>query len=79
PGMSSTFITHLRVAGKLVNARGVHQLYQSRISSWSLLVLVLAAAVTVFVAVVFSPASPILARYFEATWHSFTYWLTGKF
>ena len=44
-----------------------------------LLVLVLAAAVTVFVAVVFSPASPILARYFEATWHSFTYWLTGKF
>jgi hypothetical protein len=25
-----------------------------------------------------SPASPILARYFEATWHSFTYWLTGK-
>ena len=63
---------------KLVNARGVHQLYHSRISGWSLLVLVLAAAVTVFVAVVFSPASPILARYFEATWHSFTYWLTGK-
>ena len=59
--------------------RGEHQLYHSRISGWSLLVLVLAAAVTVFVAVVFSPASPILARYFEATWHSFTYWLTGKF
>src|SRR5947208_2843208 len=78
PGMSSTFITHLRVGSKLVNARGVHQLYHSRISGWSLLVLVLAAAVTVFVAVVFSPASPILARYFEATWHSFTYWLTGK-
>ncbi len=78
PGMSSTFITHLRVAGKLVNARGVHQLYQSRISGWALLMLVLAAAVTVFVAVVFSPASPVLARYFEATWHSFTYWLTGK-
>ena len=55
PGMSSTFITHLRVAGKLVNARGVHQLYQSRISGWSLLVLVLAAAVTVLVAVLFSP------------------------
>src|ERR1700750_1032031 len=79
PGMSSTFITHLRVGSKLVNARGVHQLYHSRISAWALLVLVLAAAVTVFVAVVFSPASPILARYFEATWHSFTYWLTGKF
>ena len=71
PGMSSTFITHLRVAGKLVNARGVHQLYHSRISGWSLLVLVLAAAVTVLVAVLFSPAEPVLARYFEATWHSF--------
>jgi uncharacterized membrane-anchored protein len=71
PGMSSTFITHLRVAGKLVNARGVHQLYQSRISGWSLLVLVLAAAVTVLVAVVFSPIEPVLARYIEATWHSF--------
>src|SRR6201996_2976073 len=78
PGMSSTFITHLRVGSKLVNARGVHQLYHSRISGWSLLVLGPAAAVTGFVAVVFSPASPILARYFEATWHSFTYWLTGK-
>jgi uncharacterized membrane-anchored protein len=71
PGMSSTFITHLRVAGKLVNARGVHQLYQSRISGWSLLVLVLAAAITVLVAVLSSPAEPVLARYFEATWHSF--------
>jgi len=78
PGMSSTFITQLRVGGKLVNARGVHQLYQSRISGWSLLVLVLAAAVTVLVAVLFSPIEPVLARYFEATWHSFTYWLTGK-
>jgi hypothetical protein len=29
--------------------------------------------------VAFSPAGPIFARYFEATWHSFTYWLTGKF
>jgi uncharacterized membrane-anchored protein len=78
PGMSSTFITHLRVAGKLVNARGVHQLYHSRISCWALLWLVLAAAVTVCVAVLCSPAGPILAVYFEATWHSFTNWLGGK-
>jgi uncharacterized membrane-anchored protein len=77
PGMSSTFITHLRVAGKLVNARGVHQLYHSRISGWSLLALVLAAAVTVLVAVVFSPAAPVMARYVDVTWHSFTNWLTG--
>jgi uncharacterized membrane-anchored protein len=78
PGMSSTFITHLRVAGKLVNARGVHQLYQIRVSAWSLLALVLAAAVAMFVAVMFSPAGPILISYFEATWQSLTYWLNGK-
>ena len=77
PGMASTFITHLRVGGKLVNARGVHQLYQSRISGWSLLAMVLAAAATIVVAVAFSPAGAVLLRYFGATWHSFTYWLTG--
>ena len=36
PGMASAFLTHLRVGSKLVNARGVHQLYQSRISGWAL-------------------------------------------
>jgi uncharacterized membrane-anchored protein len=78
PGMSSTFVTHLRVAGKLVNARGVHQLYSSRIPGWWLLALAGAATVTMLVAVVFSPSWPVLANYFNATWHSFTYWLTGK-
>jgi uncharacterized membrane-anchored protein len=72
PGMASTFLTHLRVGGKLVNARGVHQLYQSRISVWALILLVLAAAVTIVVAIVYSPAGPILDNYF-------TYWFTGLF
>jgi uncharacterized membrane-anchored protein len=79
PGMSSTFLTHLRVGDKVVNARGVHQLYQSRISGWALLVLVLAAAVTIIVTVVSSPAGPILGNYFSATWHTFSYWFTGLF
>jgi uncharacterized membrane-anchored protein len=79
PGMSSTFLTQLRVGEKVVNARGVHQLYQSRISGWALLALVLAAAVTVVVAVVRSPAGPILGDYFGASWHTFSYWFTGLF
>jgi len=79
PGMASTFLTHLRVGGKLVNARGVHQLYQSRISGWALLVLVLAAVFTLVVAVFSSPAGPILGNYFSATWHTFVYWFTGLF
>ena len=79
PGMASTFLTHLRVGTKVVNARGVHQLYHSRISVGALLVLVLAAAVTLVVAVASSPAGPILGDYFSATWHSFVYWFTGLF
>jgi uncharacterized membrane-anchored protein len=79
PGMASTFLTHLRVGGKLVNARGVHQLYQSRISGWALAVLVVAAAVTIVVAIAYSPAGPILGNYLNGTWHTFTYWFTGLF
>jgi uncharacterized membrane-anchored protein len=77
--MASTFLTHLRVGGKLVNARGVHQLYQSRISGWALLALVLAAVFTLVVAVFFSPAGPILGNYFSVTWHTFAHWFTGLF
>lgn len=79
PGMASTFLTHLRVGGKLVNARGVHQLYQSRISGWSLFVLVLAAAFTLVIVVMFSPVGPILGTYFSVTWHTFATWFTGLF
>jgi uncharacterized membrane-anchored protein len=79
PGMASTFLTHLRVGGKLVNARGVHQLYQSRISGWALLVLVLAAAFTLVIVVTFSPVGPILGNYFSVTWHTFATWFTGLF
>jgi uncharacterized membrane-anchored protein len=79
PGMASTFLTHLRVGSKLVNARGVHQLYQSRISGWALAVLVVAAAVTIVVAIAYSPAGPVLGDYLSGTWHTFAYWFTGLF
>jgi uncharacterized membrane-anchored protein len=79
PGMASTFLTHLRVGGKLVNARGVHQLYQSRISGWALAALVVAAAVTIVVAIAYSPAGPILGNYLSATWNTFAYWFSGLF
>jgi uncharacterized membrane-anchored protein len=79
PGMASTFLTHLRVGGKLVNARGVHQLYQSRISGWALAALMIAAAVTIGVAIAYSPTGPILGNWISATWHTFAYWFTGLF
>jgi len=79
PGMASTFLTHLRVGSKLVNARGVHQLYRSRISGWALVALVVAAAVTIVVAIAYSPTGPFLGNYLSATWHTFAYWFTGLF
>lgn len=41
-GMASTFLTRLRVGGKLVEPRGVSRLYQQRISNLQLAVLVFA-------------------------------------
>ena len=78
-GAASTFLTRLRVGGTLVEPKGVSQLYRSRISSWALLPLVLAALVTIVVALHFSAAGPVFSGYLGAKWDAFTYWLTGLF
>jgi len=49
-GMASTFLTRLRVGGKLVDAKGVSQLYQHRISNLQLTLLVLAGLLALGVA-----------------------------
>jgi uncharacterized membrane-anchored protein len=49
-GMASTFLTRLRIGGKLVDARGVIRLYRSRISAAALLLLVIAALLAVVAA-----------------------------
>lgn len=46
-GMASTFLTRLRVGGKLVDARGVMRLYRNRISAAALLLLVIAMLLAV--------------------------------
>ncbi len=40
-GMASTFLTRLRVGGKLVDAKGVSRLYRARISGMSLVVMLM--------------------------------------
>lgn len=49
-GMASTFLTRLRVGSKLVDAKGVSLLYRSRISTVSLMWLVLAGALALLAA-----------------------------
>ncbi|MEP7053822.1 MAG: putative cytokinetic ring protein SteA [Actinomycetota bacterium] len=74
-GMASTFLTRLRVGGKLVDAKGVSRLYRSRIQTRSLVLLVLAALVTIATAVSISPAGQLSARLFASTWSDFARWL----
>jgi uncharacterized membrane-anchored protein len=50
-GMASTFLTRLKVGGKLVDAKGVSRLYRQNISGSALLLLVLSAVAALAVAV----------------------------
>jgi uncharacterized membrane-anchored protein len=77
--MASTFLTRLRVDDKIVDAKGVSRLYQSRISSTAIIPLVLAAAITVLVAIVVLPAGQIFLRFLGTQLENFWYWLTGLF
>ncbi|MFI0479806.1 putative cytokinetic ring protein SteA [Actinomadura sp. 9N215] len=78
-GMASTFLTRLRVGSKLVDAKGVSRLYRSRISTWSLLFLVLGAVVAIVTAVAMSPAGGVISPLLADRWHAFVFWLTGLF
>ena len=77
PGMGSTFVTRLRVGGKLVDAKGVSRLYRPLVSGRALMALVLAASATILVAMAVTPAGQIFLRFLGAQWDAARYWLTG--
>jgi uncharacterized membrane-anchored protein len=76
-GMASTFLTRLRVGGKLVDAKGVSRLYRSRIPVYSLVLLVLSTAIAFVVALFVTPGGQLYRQYFSSDWHNFTHWLSG--
>jgi uncharacterized membrane-anchored protein len=78
-GMASTFLTRLRLGGKLVDAKGVSRLYRSRISTAALVVLVLAALVSIGTAFAVSAAGRIYLDLLADQWHSFVFWLENLF
>ncbi len=78
-GMASTFLTRLRVGGKLVDAKGVSRLYRSRISAWSLVALVLSTLVAMAAAVYLSSAGHAYGRLVADAWASFWFWLRNLF
>ena len=63
----------------LVDAKGVSRLYRSRVPATAVIPLVLAAAVTVLVAMVALTAGQIFFRYMGTELETFWYWLTGLF
>jgi uncharacterized membrane-anchored protein len=78
-GMASTFLTRLRVGGKLVDAKGVSRLYRRQISAWSLVLLVLATLVAMAAALYVSTAGQAYGDIFADLWNSFQFWLTNLF
>ena len=78
-GYSSTFLTRLRVGGKLVDAKGVSRLYRPRVSGWALMSLVLAASATVLIILAYSRTGQIFLRYLSTQWDVVRYWLSGLF
>lgn len=78
-GMASTFLTRLRVGGKLIDAKGVSRLYRSRISTPSLLLLVATTLITMSLAVIVSPVGKIWLDSVRDVWNGFIFWLVGLF
>ena len=78
-GMASTFLTRLRVGGKLVDAKGVSRLYRSRISNASLAALVLAALTTIIATLLVSPAGKGYLTVLGSVWDDFVFWLRSWF
>ncbi len=64
--MASTWLTRLRVGGKLVDAKGVSRLYRQRISNGQLTMLLLAGLVAVATAMASTPKGQILYAFMGA-------------
>ncbi|GAA4991160.1 putative cytokinetic ring protein SteA [Kineococcus glutinatus] len=81
-GMASTFLTRLRVGGKLVDAKGVSRLYRSRISNVQVLVLVLAGVLALVAALAVTPTGQailaVTGARVEDAWAFLTGWLPGS-
>nr|WP_246645406.1 putative cytokinetic ring protein SteA [Nonomuraea ceibae] len=78
-GMASTWLTRLRVGSKLVDAKGVSRLYQSRVSWASLLTLAVAAAITICVALSVTPVGHVWITGLVDLWNAFIFWQLGLF
>jgi uncharacterized membrane-anchored protein len=76
-GMASTFLTRLRVGGKLIDAKGVSRLYRQRIGSRPLLIFVLSAFLTIAAALGASDVGRSYVTVLGDIWSGLVYWVQG--
>lgn len=77
-GMASTFLTRLKVGGKLVDAKGVSRLYRQNISGSSLLLLVLSAVAAMASALAVSTVGKAYLAVISEWWDNVVFQL-GQF
>lgn len=75
-GMASAVLTRIRVGDKIVDAKGVSRLYQSRISGRALLLLAVAAMLPV-IALALTPAGKLYLGYLSLALRQVWLWLDG--
>jgi uncharacterized membrane-anchored protein len=78
-GMASTFLTRLRVGGKLVDAKGVSRLYRQRIGNSQLLILALSGLFALLVALAATPAGQTTYALIGTRLDDLWFWLTSWF
>ncbi|MGO1479871.1 MAG: putative cytokinetic ring protein SteA [Brachybacterium sp.] len=78
-GMSSTFLTRLRIGSKLVDAKGVSRLYRQRISTFQLVLLALAGLAALAVALWATPGGQALVQILGARLDGILSWFTLLF
>ena len=76
-GMASTFLTRLRVGGKLVDAKGVSRLYRSRISMLQISVLLLVGTLALLAALWSTTGGQTALGLIAARWDDFVSLLQG--
>jgi uncharacterized membrane-anchored protein len=78
-GLASTFLTRLRVGPKLVDAKGVHQLYAGRVRLWHLVLVLLAGLIALGVAISATPGGEGWWQDLQVALSDLFDWIQGLF
>lgn len=78
-GMASTVLTRLKLGGRLVDAKAAVQLFQTRVSAFTVLLLALAALLAIVVVLIAGSTTDSYLHLINDGWQHLTSWLRGLF